>query len=169
MVRSGVSLVRFWSDPQMSLNDSKIRKLKPSSRLVKLSDSHGLYLLVNPAVHASGISNIVSTEKNPESVLAHTRLSHWQKPGNSATVSVSYWRRISTRRSSAWRRKRPAPLKSALRQWRWPGTKPTKNGRLIMPPVFSPVWKTISSRRLVICQLPLLKRRIYCFVAGYRG
>ncbi|EKK1678890.1 TPA: tyrosine-type recombinase/integrase [Escherichia coli] len=32
----------------MSLNDSKIRTLKPSSRPVKLSDSHGLYLLVNP-------------------------------------------------------------------------------------------------------------------------
>lgn len=32
----------------MSLNDSKIRKLKPTSRPVKLSDSHGLYLLVNP-------------------------------------------------------------------------------------------------------------------------
>ncbi len=32
----------------MSLNDSKIRKLKPSSRPVKLSDAHGLYLLVNP-------------------------------------------------------------------------------------------------------------------------
>ncbi len=32
----------------MSLNDSKIRKLKPYSRPVKLSDSHGLYLLVNP-------------------------------------------------------------------------------------------------------------------------
>ena len=32
----------------MSLNDSKIRSLKPSFRPVKLSDSHGLYLLVNP-------------------------------------------------------------------------------------------------------------------------
>lgn len=32
----------------MSLNDSKIRKLKPYFRSVKLSDSHGLYLLVNP-------------------------------------------------------------------------------------------------------------------------
>lgn len=48
LVRSGVSLVRFWCAPQMSLNDSKIRKLKSSSRPVKLSDSHGLYLLVNP-------------------------------------------------------------------------------------------------------------------------
>jgi hypothetical protein len=33
----------------MSLNDFKIRNLKPSSRPVKLTDSHGLYLLVNPA------------------------------------------------------------------------------------------------------------------------
>jgi len=32
----------------MSLNILNIRKLKPSSRPVKLSDSHGLYLLVNP-------------------------------------------------------------------------------------------------------------------------
>ncbi|EIQ0615901.1 integrase arm-type DNA-binding domain-containing protein [Escherichia coli] len=32
----------------MSLNDSKIRNLKPSSKPIKLSDSHGLYLLVNP-------------------------------------------------------------------------------------------------------------------------
>ncbi|OSL33125.1 integrase, partial [Escherichia albertii B156] len=34
--------------PQIYLNNSKIRKLKPSSRPVKLPDSHGLYLLVNP-------------------------------------------------------------------------------------------------------------------------
>ncbi|EFA6625042.1 integrase arm-type DNA-binding domain-containing protein [Escherichia albertii] len=32
----------------MSLNDSKIRNLKPSSRPVKHTDSHGLYLLVSP-------------------------------------------------------------------------------------------------------------------------
>lgn len=32
----------------MSLNDSKIRNLKHSSKPIKLSDSHGLYLLVNP-------------------------------------------------------------------------------------------------------------------------
>ncbi|MDR1845968.1 MAG: integrase arm-type DNA-binding domain-containing protein [Citrobacter amalonaticus] len=32
----------------MSLNDSKIRNLKPSSRPVKMSDSRGLHLLVNP-------------------------------------------------------------------------------------------------------------------------
>lgn len=32
----------------MSLNDTKIRNLKPSAKPFKISDSHGLYLLVNP-------------------------------------------------------------------------------------------------------------------------
>ncbi|NPE54114.1 tyrosine-type recombinase/integrase, partial [Dickeya dadantii] len=32
----------------MSLNDSKIRNLRPSAKPYKVSDSHGLYLLVNP-------------------------------------------------------------------------------------------------------------------------
>lgn len=32
----------------MSLNDTKIRSLKPSAKPFKISDSHGLYLLVNP-------------------------------------------------------------------------------------------------------------------------
>ncbi|MGP2409987.1 tyrosine-type recombinase/integrase [Yersinia sp. 2553 StPb PI] len=33
----------------MSLNDTKIRSLKPSEKPFKISDSHGLYLLVNPS------------------------------------------------------------------------------------------------------------------------
>ncbi len=32
----------------MSLNDTKIRSIKPLPKPFKLSDSHGLYLLVNP-------------------------------------------------------------------------------------------------------------------------
>lgn len=32
----------------MSLHDTKIRSLKPSARPFKVSDSHGLYLLINP-------------------------------------------------------------------------------------------------------------------------
>ncbi len=32
----------------MSLNDSKIRNLKPSAKPFKVSDCHGLYLLINP-------------------------------------------------------------------------------------------------------------------------
>ncbi|PKB88678.1 hypothetical protein A8A01_18310 [Ewingella americana] len=33
----------------MSLNDTKIRSLKPSAKPFKISDSQGLYLLVNPS------------------------------------------------------------------------------------------------------------------------
>ena len=32
----------------MSLNDTKIRQLKPLAKPFKVSDAHGLYLLVNP-------------------------------------------------------------------------------------------------------------------------
>ncbi|MDU6088876.1 MAG: Arm DNA-binding domain-containing protein, partial [Klebsiella pneumoniae] len=32
----------------MSLNDSKIRNLKPSAKPFKVSDSNGLYLLIKP-------------------------------------------------------------------------------------------------------------------------
>jgi len=32
----------------MSLNNTKIRSLKPFAKPFKVSDSHGLYLLVNP-------------------------------------------------------------------------------------------------------------------------
>jgi hypothetical protein len=43
----------------MSLNDSKIRNLKPSAKPFKVSDSNGLYLLSNQAAHVTGILNIV--------------------------------------------------------------------------------------------------------------
>jgi len=32
----------------MSLSDAKIRSIKPSDKHFKLTDSHGLFLLVNP-------------------------------------------------------------------------------------------------------------------------
>ena len=57
----------------MSLNDSKIRKLKPSSRLVKLSDSHGLYLLVNPGYRFNGKESRVSIGAYPLLSLAEAR------------------------------------------------------------------------------------------------
>lgn len=94
----------------MSLNDSKIRKFKPSSRPVKLSDSHGLYLLVNPGgsriwylkYRFNGKESRVSLGAYPLVSLAEARQ---QRDGIRS--------RISTRRSSAWQRKQPAPLKSA--------------------------------------------------------
>src|SRR5471030_477315 len=35
--------------PHMSLNDAKIRSIKPATKPFKVSDSQGLYLLVNPS------------------------------------------------------------------------------------------------------------------------
>jgi len=52
---------------QISLNDSKIRILKPSVKLFKVSDSHGLYLLVNPGGLRLWYLNTASIEKNPTS------------------------------------------------------------------------------------------------------
>ncbi len=51
----------------MSLNDSKIRNVKASAKPFKVADSHGLICWLIPAVHVSGISNIVSMVKNPAS------------------------------------------------------------------------------------------------------
>ena len=60
----------------MSLNDTKIRSLKPSEKSFKVSDSHGLYLLVNPG---------------------GSRLWYpFPTPGNNETVSASCWRRTLT-------------------------------------------------------------------------
>lgn len=144
----------------MSLNDSKIRKLKPYSRPVKLSDSHGLYLLVNPGgsriwylkYRFNGKESRVSLGAYPLVSLAEARQ---QRDGIRKLLAQNI-----NPAQQRMAEKAACSLKSALKRWRWPGTKPTKNGRLIMPPVFSPVWKTISSRRLVICPLPNLKRRI---------
>ncbi len=46
----------------MSLSDAKIRSIKPSDKPFKLTDSHGLYLLINP-----GGSRLwyLKIEKNP--------------------------------------------------------------------------------------------------------
>ncbi|MBP2156468.1 hypothetical protein J2067_004160 [Erwinia rhapontici] len=79
----------------MSLNDSKIRNLKPSARYFKVSDSHNLYLLLIQAVHVFGISNIASIEKNPASVKVLIRLCLRLMPANSLTVLGNCWRRIS--------------------------------------------------------------------------
>ncbi len=48
----------------MSLTDEN-RTLKPSDKPFKVSDSHGLYLLVKPGGSRHGISNTVLAVKNP--------------------------------------------------------------------------------------------------------
>ena len=49
----------------MSLTDAKIRTLKPTDKPFKVTDSHGLYLLVKPGGSVTGISSTVLTVKNP--------------------------------------------------------------------------------------------------------
>lgn len=88
VVRFGVRLVRFWSDPQMSLNHSKIRNLKSLSKPVKFSDSHGLYLLVNPGgsriwylkYRFNGKESRVSLGAYPLVSLAEARQQRWRYP-----------------------------------------------------------------------------------------
>lgn len=144
----------------MSLNDSKIRKLKPSSRPVKLSGSHGLYLIVNPGgsriwylkYRFNGKESRVSIGAYPLVSLAEARQ---QRDGIRKLLAQN----INPAQQRMAEKAACSPekcFKAVALAWH----KTNKNGRLIMPPAFSPVWKTISSRRLVICPLPNLKRRI---------
>ena len=110
----------------MSLNDSKIRNLKPSSKPIKLSDSHGLYLLVNPGGSRIWYLKYRFGGKSPASVWAHIRSFLSLKPGNSAMLSASYWRRISTPPNNAWMKKPPLHRKSVLKRWLWAWHKTNK-------------------------------------------
>ena len=65
----------------MSLNDAKIRSLKPSAKPFKVSDSHGLYLLVNPGgsrlwylkYHINGKESRLGLGAYPDVSLAYAR------------------------------------------------------------------------------------------------
>ncbi|HBM2978173.1 TPA: integrase arm-type DNA-binding domain-containing protein [Klebsiella michiganensis] len=65
----------------MSLNDTKIRSLKPSAKPFKVSDSHGLYLLVNPGgsrlwylkYRINGKESRIGLGAYPDVSLAHAR------------------------------------------------------------------------------------------------
>ncbi len=49
----------------MCLSDAKIRSINPIDKPFKLTNSHGMYLLVNPSGLHPGLSDIASNEKNP--------------------------------------------------------------------------------------------------------
>lgn len=76
----------------MSLTDAKIRTLKPSDKPFKVSDSHGLYLLVNPGGPATGISNTELTVKNPALRWVPILPSPCLMRDSSVKVSVKCWR-----------------------------------------------------------------------------
>ncbi len=75
----------------MSLTDTKIRSLKPSDKPFKVSDSHGLYLLVKPAVHVTGISSTVLRVKNHVLHSVPTQSSPSQTPVVNVKVFAKCW------------------------------------------------------------------------------
>ena len=89
----------------MSLNDSKIRNLKPSAKPFKVSDSNGLYLLIKP-----GGSR------------------HWYLKyrinGKESRIALG-----ATRHSRGLLNAEPAHQRRCLKQWRWHGIKTIKSGR----------------------------------------
>ena len=76
----------------MSLTDAKIRTLKPTDKPFKVSDSHGLYLLSNRAVPATGISSTVLTVKNPVLHWVPILPSPCLTPVSNVKVSAKCWR-----------------------------------------------------------------------------
>ncbi len=76
----------------MSLTDAKIRTLKPSDKPFKVSDSHGLYLLVSRVAHVTGISSTVLTVKNRALRWVPILPSPSLMRDSSVKVSVKCWR-----------------------------------------------------------------------------
>ena len=72
----------------MSLNDAKIRSLKPTDKPFKVSDSHGLYLLVKPG--GSRLWYLKYRINGKESRIALP--SPCLTPASSAKASVRCWR-----------------------------------------------------------------------------
>ncbi len=104
----------------------KIRNLKPSSKPVKLSDSHGLYLLVNPGgsriwylkYRFSGKESRVSLGAYPLISLAEAR----QQRDAIRKLLAQNINPAQQRMDE----KPPLHRKSVLKRWLWAGTKPTK-------------------------------------------
>ena len=71
----------------MSLNDAKIRSLKPTDKPFKVSDSHGLYLLVKP-----GGSRLWYLKYRINGKESRTLPSPCLTPASSAKASVRCWR-----------------------------------------------------------------------------
>ncbi len=80
-------------DPHMSLNDAKIRSLKPTDKPFKVSDSHGLYLLVKPKRFPPWYLKYRINGKESRIALgAYPAVSLPSTPASSAKASVGCWR-----------------------------------------------------------------------------
>ncbi|TCQ74097.1 uncharacterized protein DUF4102 [Raoultella ornithinolytica] len=76
----------------MSLNDAKIRTLKPSDKPFKVSDSHGLYLLVKPGGSRHWYLKYRINGKESRIALGAYPAVSCLIPGNSAKVFAKCWR-----------------------------------------------------------------------------
>lgn len=123
----------------MSLNDSKIRNLKPTFKPIKLSDSHGLYLLVNPGgsrtwylkYRFNGKESRISLGAYPLISLAEARQ---QRDGIRKLLAQNInpaQQRISEKAAASPEK----CFEVVALNWH----KTNKNGRLTMQPAFLPV------------------------------
>ncbi len=122
----------------MSLNDSKIRNLKPSAKPFKVSDSHGLYLLVNPGGSRLWYLKYRINRKEsrlglgayPDVSLADARQ---QRDGIRKLLAHNI--NPAQQRSA----ENPLPRQTKLSSmWHWTGIKATEHGQRTTPPVCLP-------------------------------
>lgn len=76
----------------MSLTDAKIRSLKPSDKPFKVSDSHGLYLLVKPGGSRHWYLKYRINGKESRIALGAYPASPSLMRDSSVKVSVKCWR-----------------------------------------------------------------------------
>ncbi len=125
----------------MSLTDTKIRNTKPSTSPFKLTDAHGLYLLINPGgsrlwylkYRFNSKESRIALGPYPQVFLSEARQ---QREGIRKLLTQN----INPTRHRANERIARSPDK-CLKSWRWNSIKaePIKNGLLIMPLVCLPV------------------------------
>lgn len=115
----------------MSLNDAKIRSLKPTDKPFKVSDSHGLYLLVKPGgsrlwylkYRINGKESRIALGAYPAVSLSDARQ---QREGirKMLALNINPAQQRAAERGSRMQRK-------CLNPWHWSGTVARKNGRRI--------------------------------------
>ncbi len=76
----------------MSLTDAKIRTLKPSDKPFKVSDSHGLYLLVKPGGSRHWYLKYRISGKESRIALGAIQPSPCLMRDSNVKVSVKCWR-----------------------------------------------------------------------------
>lgn len=123
----------------MSLNDIKIRSVKPSAKPFKVSDSHGLSLFVNPAgsrlwclkYRINGKESRLGLGAYPDVSLAYARQ---QRDGIRKLLAQNInpaQQRIA--------RKLPAHRKKRFSTLHWAGISATEHGHRTIPSVCLPV------------------------------